>query len=100
MTTTRQQQRAEARVWRQLAEAVAVKLDGWGLCYALRHLKGTRTLVYQTIYQTVRDQGRIVWIDDNRVLGPDWDRCLFACLMAAVAEAGDMDVYRGEEEYV
>jgi len=45
------------------------------------------------------DQGRIVWLMDTR-FGPDWDRCLFACLMAAVAEAGDMDVYRGEQEYV
>ena len=105
MRTTRQQQRAEARVWRQLAEAMAVKKHGHGLCRVLVDISSSKpgrpehVRVHATIAQAVCDQDRIVWIDDC-VSGPDWDRCLFACLMAAVAEAGDMDVYRGEQEYV
>ena len=104
MRTTRQQQRAEAQVWLRLAEAMGVKAHGYGLCAALSEmtegfLTPEQMCVYDTIRQAVQDQGRLGWLDD-RVFGPDWDRCLFACLMAAVAEAGDMDVYRGEQEYV
>ena len=98
MRTTRQQRRAEAKVWRQLAEAMAVKKHG-GLCRVLVDISSSKpgrpehARVRATIAQAVLDQDRIVWIDDC-VSGPDWDRCLFACLMAAVAEAGDMGDFR------
>lgn len=117
MRTTRQQQRAEAKVWRRLAEAMGVEAKDAGLCYVLDRIwlnLWKRRAAVRIDKLNLREREAAVRIDNvigqavedvsyggpylsETTFGPDWDRCLFACLMAAVAEAGDMDVYRGED---
>lgn len=95
MRTSRKEQREEARVWLKLAKQMGEDAQGLGLCSALGEMRECRgnERVDQVIQCAVIEQGRLAYLDD-RHSGPDWDRCLFACLMAAVANAGDMDDFR------
>lgn len=96
MRTSRKEQRAEAKAWRWLAEQMGEDALGKGLCFAFACMSApypTHLRVKRAIGNATRESAYFPYLAPT-TCGPDWDRCLFACLMAAVAEAGDMDDFR------
>lgn len=105
-----QRQRREAAMWRRMAKLMARKKNSFGLCRAAwvdsrRDREDViRPDVKSVILQAVADMRRDGLTEEEwwfylspPMDGPDWDRCLFACLMATVAESGDIDTYRIED---